>query len=63
MAPAQEYLAYTLGNSQLYLIAYAAVFLLVIRFLPRGIVPTVHDSWVRRRARRAVGGSERLVST
>ena len=63
VAPAQEYLAYTLGNSQLYLIAYAAVFLLVIRFLPRGIVPTVHDSWVRRRARGAVGGSERLVST
>lgn len=62
VAPAQEYLAYTLGNIQLYLVAYAAVFLLVIRFLPRGIVPSVHDSWVRRRARAAALGSERLVS-
>ena len=49
---AQQYLAYTLGGSQLYLIAYALVFLLVMLVLPRGIVPSVQER-VRHRRRRA----------
>jgi branched-chain amino acid transport system permease protein len=51
---AQQYLAYTLGGSQFYLIAYALVFLVVILVLPRGIVPSVQDR-LRRRRRRATG--------
>lgn len=51
---AQQYLAYTLGGSQFYLIAYALVFLVVILLLPRGIVPSVQDR-LRRRRRRATG--------
>jgi maleylacetate reductase len=39
-APAQQLLAYHFGSSQLYLVAVAAVFLVVILVLPRGIVPT-----------------------
>ncbi|MGH7691324.1 MAG: branched-chain amino acid ABC transporter permease [Candidatus Dormibacteria bacterium] len=58
VAPAQEYLAFTLGQSQLYLIAYAVVFLVVIRWLPRGIVPTVRDFATRRVARRRVSMGE-----
>jgi branched-chain amino acid transport system permease protein len=52
---AQQYLAYSLGGSQFYLIAYALVFLIVILLLPRGIVPSVQDRLRRRRGRRATG--------
>ena len=51
IAPAQQYFAYRFGGAQLYLVAYAAVFLLVMLVLPRGILPTLAD---RRR-----GGSPR----
>jgi branched-chain amino acid transport system permease protein len=50
---AQQYLAYTLGGSQLYLIAYALVFLLVMLVLPRGIVPSIQERARRRQRRRA----------
>ncbi len=43
LAPAQQYLAYTYGASRLYLLAYAAVFLLIMLFLPRGIIPSIAD--------------------
>lgn len=41
LEPAQLSLAYTLGASRLYLVFYAAVFLVVILLLPRGIVPSL----------------------
>jgi branched-chain amino acid transport system permease protein len=41
LMPAQQLLAYNVGGSRLYLIGYAAVFLLIIRLLPRGILPTL----------------------
>jgi branched-chain amino acid transport system permease protein len=50
---AQQTLAYSLGGSQFYLIAYAMVFLLVMLLMPRGIVPSIQD-FLRRRRRRAV---------
>jgi branched-chain amino acid transport system permease protein len=53
---AQQYLAYSLGGSQFYLIAYALVFLVVMLVLPRGIVPSVQDR-LRRRRRSASGGT------
>jgi branched-chain amino acid transport system permease protein len=49
----QQTLAYTLGGSQFYLIAYALVFLLVMLLMPRGIVPSIQEL-VRRRRRRSV---------
>jgi branched-chain amino acid transport system permease protein len=52
---AQQYLAYSLGGSQFYLIAYALVFLVVMLVLPRGIVPSVQDR-LRRRRRSASSG-------
>src|SRR5438105_7192163 len=51
LVPAQQYMAYRLGGSQLYLIAYAAVFLLVILLMPRGILPSLADRWRRRGGR------------
>jgi branched-chain amino acid transport system permease protein len=51
---AQQYLAYQLGGSQIYLIAYATIFLVVMLLLPRGIIPTLQDSLRRYRRRSAV---------
>ena len=41
--PAQKYLAYRLGASDLYLVGYSSVFLVVILLLPRGILPSLAD--------------------
>ena len=41
IVPAQQYFAYRFGASHLYLIAYAALFLIVIYLLPDGIVPSL----------------------
>jgi branched-chain amino acid transport system permease protein len=49
LVPAQEFFAQALGASQLYLFAYAAVFLIIILFLPRGILPSVTERLRRRR--------------
>ncbi|MGB9378678.1 MAG: branched-chain amino acid ABC transporter permease [Mycobacteriales bacterium] len=51
---AQQTLAYTLGGNQFYLIAYAAVFLVVMLFLPQGIVPSIQERLRRKRRRKAV---------
>jgi branched-chain amino acid transport system permease protein len=56
VAPAQQYLAYRVGASQLYLVSYAAIFLAVILLLPRGIVPTLGER-IRARRRRQASGS------
>jgi branched-chain amino acid transport system permease protein len=40
IVPAQQYFAYRYGAGQLYLIAYAALFLLVIYLLPDGVIPS-----------------------
>jgi branched-chain amino acid transport system permease protein len=50
LAPAQMGLDYFLGQAQLYLVLYAAVFLVIIRFLPRGIVPSLADRMESQRA-------------
>jgi branched-chain amino acid transport system permease protein len=50
---AQQTLAYSLGGSQFYLIAYALVFLLVMLLMPQGIVPSIQDR-LRRARRRAL---------
>ena len=41
LVPAQQYLAYRLGASELYLVGYSAVFLAVMLLLPRGILPSL----------------------
>jgi branched-chain amino acid transport system permease protein len=52
IVPAQKYLAYRLGASQLYLIGYASVFLVVMLVLPRGILPSIAERGRRLRGRR-----------
>ena len=54
--------AYELGASQLYLVSYSAVFLLIILLLPRGILPSIADRRAGRRARRPAGLAEPVHS-
>jgi branched-chain amino acid transport system permease protein len=51
LEPTQLWLAYNYGASRLYLVLYAAVFLVVILLLPRGIVPSVIELIERVRTR------------
>ena len=59
VVPAQQYFAYELGASKLYLIAYAGLFLVIMLFLPQGIIPSL-ASWAdrnrNRRSRTLSGG-------
>jgi branched-chain amino acid transport system permease protein len=57
LEPAQLEFAYRFGASRLYLVFYAAVFLIVILLLPRGIVPSVADLLRSLRHRRLIGPS------
>ena len=50
VVPAQQYLAFRVGASDLYLVSYAAIFLIVILLLPRGVVPTLGELLPARRA-------------
>jgi branched-chain amino acid transport system permease protein len=49
LVPAQQYMIIHLGGSQLYLVGYAAVFMVVLLLLPRGILPSLRDLIVRLR--------------
>ena len=53
LVPAQQYMAYRLGASELYLVGYAAVFVVILLVLPRGILPSVADAYERWRYRGA----------
>jgi len=55
LVPAQQYMAYRLGASQLYLLGYAAIFIVVMLLLPRGILPSLAEHLRRRRSRRSGG--------
>ncbi len=50
LVPAQEIFAQSFGASELYLLAYAAVFLVIMLFLPRGILPSIRQRLNRKRA-------------
>jgi branched-chain amino acid transport system permease protein len=54
LEPAQLWLAYNYGASRLYLVLYSAVFLLVVLFMPRGIIPSARELIERRQARAPV---------
>jgi branched-chain amino acid transport system permease protein len=55
LVPAQQYMITKLGASQLYLVGYSAVFMVVLLLLPRGILPSLRsatDAWRERRRTR-----------
>ena len=47
----QQYFTVQYGSSQVYLIIYGALFLVVVLLLPRGVIPSLEELIVRRRAR------------
>jgi branched-chain amino acid transport system permease protein len=47
LVPAQQYLAYRFGASELYLVGYSAVFVIVMLLLPRGILPSLKSLSIR----------------
>ena len=57
LVPAQQYLAFEYGASQLYLIGYAAVFLVIMLVLPRGILPSARDRLDQRGERRRIAAA------
>jgi len=61
LVPAQQYLAYRLGASELYLVGYSAVFLVVMLLLPRGILPSLSDRARQIRVRRLPPGRHEEV--
>ena len=56
LVPAQQYLLTRLGASELYLVGYSAVFMVVLLVLPRGILPSLRDAIERTRERRRTHG-------
>jgi len=65
IVPAQQYLAFQYGASHLYLIAYAALFIVVIYLLPGGIVPSANFYLrrIRQRAERSAAPTQMAVDT
>ena len=51
LMPAQQLLAFYVGGNRIYLIGYAAIFLVIMLVLPRGIIPTLSSRIRNRRLR------------
>ncbi len=47
LEPAQQYFTLQYGASGYYLVIYGALFLVIMLLLPRGIVPTLNERWVK----------------
>ncbi len=58
LEPVQQYLTMQYSVGSIYLIIYGALFLLVILFMPRGVVPAVSDVFTARRERRLAAAQE-----
>jgi branched-chain amino acid transport system permease protein len=62
LEPTQQYFALQYGQSGYYLIIYGALFLVIILLLPRGVIPTLQERWLKYQAmrkpqRRETGGA------
>jgi branched-chain amino acid transport system permease protein len=55
---AQQYFTINYGASGYYLIIFGALLLLVVLLLPRGVIPTINDWWLKYRASRLRGQEE-----
>ncbi|GAC1456764.1 MAG: branched-chain amino acid ABC transporter permease [Ktedonobacteraceae bacterium] len=47
LEPAQQYFTLQYGANGYYLVVYGALFLVIMLLLPRGIVPTLNERWVK----------------
>jgi branched-chain amino acid transport system permease protein len=56
LEPTQQYFTLIFSQSSVYLLIYGALFLVVILLLPRGIIPTLRERWVKYREMREQQG-------
>ncbi len=61
--PVRNYLTLQFNNSDLDLILFGGVLLVIILFLPQGVVPTLHKWWVTWRTARRVAASPPELSS
>ena len=47
LEPAQQYFTLQYGANGYYLVAYGSLFLIIMLLLPRGIIPTLNERWVK----------------
>ena len=47
LEPAQQYFTLQYGANGYYLIIYGALFLVIMLLLPRGIIPTLNERWIK----------------
>ncbi len=47
LEPAQQYFTLQYGENGYYLVVYGALFLVIMLLLPRGIIPTLNERWVK----------------
>jgi len=47
LEPAQQYFTLQYGANGYYLVIYGALFLVIMLLLPRGIIPTLNERWVK----------------
>jgi branched-chain amino acid transport system permease protein len=66
LEPAQQYFTLQYGENGYYLIIYGTLFLVIMLLLPRGIIPTLNERWVKfqhaRRQRRRQGPGDAAVA-
>lgn len=52
LEPAQQYFTLQFSQNGLYLLIYGALFLVIILLLPRGVIPTLSERWIKYQAMR-----------
>jgi branched-chain amino acid transport system permease protein len=62
LVPVQQYFQLQFGASNVYLIVYGMLFVIILRFLPAGIVPTVSQYWRHRVARNRESSSPSVLA-
>lgn len=63
LEPVRNYLTLQFNNSDLDLILFGGVLLVIILFLPQGVVPTLHKWWVNWRTARSTAASPAELSS
>jgi branched-chain amino acid transport system permease protein len=56
LEPTQQYFTLIFSQNSYYLLIYGALFLVIILLLPRGIIPTLRDRWMKYQATRGQRG-------
>ncbi|MBV9256833.1 MAG: branched-chain amino acid ABC transporter permease [Ktedonobacteraceae bacterium] len=58
LEPAQQYFTLQYGENGYYLVIYGALFLFIMLLLPRGIIPTLNERWIKFQHIRRIRHSE-----